>query len=88
MPPLVDFTLNEFDANGVQTRFAISPWGNSETREERITRWTESGFADPECPGCVEILRHPTLSAFAPSHRPSPMCRSGARPHCTCDACF
>ena len=23
-----------------------------------------------------------------PGHWPSPMCRSGKRPHCTCDACY
>lgn len=25
---------------------------------------------------------------FGPRHQPSSMCRSGKRPHCTCDACF
>jgi len=26
--------------------------------------------------------------AFAPSHDAMPRCKSGQRPHCTCDACF
>jgi hypothetical protein len=25
---------------------------------------------------------------FFPPHRSSPRCRSGGRPHCTCDTCF
>lgn len=86
--PLIDRSLDQFDADGRQTVFAISPFGNSETREERLARWTEMGYIDVDCPGCQEKLNHPRLDAFAPSHKPSPMCRSGKRPHCTCDACF
>jgi hypothetical protein len=86
--PLIDTTLNEYDQDGRQTRFAISPFGNSETREERLTRWQEIGSYDPECPMCATIPAHPTLDPFQPSHAPNPRCRSGRRPHCTCDACF
>jgi len=33
-----------------------------------------------ECPSC--------LAGTPVPHTPSTMCRSGKRPHCTCDACF
>lgn len=38
------------------------------------------------CPTCEKAKRngHP----FHPPHDPSPNCKSGKRPHCTCDACF
>lgn len=86
--PLIDSALNAFDAEGYQTVFAISPFGNSETRAERLARWEASGFIDPNCPGCREQYAHPTLNAFMPSHKPGGGCRSGSRPHCTCDSCF
>jgi hypothetical protein len=86
--PMIDAALNEFDADGMQTRFAISPFGASETREERLARWQEIGAYDPDCPQCAPIPKHPTLMPFMPRHNPNPRCRSGGRPHCTCDACF
>lgn len=88
MKPAVDITLDAHDENGMQTVFAISPFGTSETREERLRRWEVMGIYDPNCPMCAAIPDHPTLSPFQPSHKPSSMCRSGKRPHCTCDACF
>jgi hypothetical protein len=88
LKPLIDSSLNEYDESGVQVRFAIAPFGSSETRAERIKRWEEMGSLDPNCAACQEFYNHPTLSPFAPSHRPSSRCRSGGRAHCTCDACF
>jgi hypothetical protein len=88
MPALIDVTLNEFDEHGHQTVFAIAPFGNSETRAERIARWEAMGTLDPTCSACKEFYEHPTLSPFAPSHKPGSHCRSGKRPHCTCDGCF
>lgn len=88
MGPLIDKSLEKFDADGRQTVFAISPFGASETREERLERWQQMGTYDPDCETCREVTRHPTLDPFMPSHKPSSMCRSGKRPHCTCSACF
>ena len=86
--PLVDASLNEYDSDGRQTRFAISPFGASETRGQRITRLEAMGVLHPDCSYCQEGYAHPTLSAFMPGHTASPLCRSGRRPHCTCDGCF
>lgn len=80
--PLVDRGVERFDAAGVQQVFAISPFGASETRAERLARWEAQGFYDPNCAACATIPAHPTLSPFQPSHR------SKHRPHCTCDGCF
>lgn len=86
--PLVDSSLAAFDAAGRQIVFPISPFGASETRAERIARLEALGMLDPTCPGCQEFYRHPKLAPFAPSHKPGSYCRSGKRPHCTCDGCF
>lgn len=86
--PLTDSTLAVFDAAGVQQAFPIAPFGSTETRAQRIARLEGMGLLDPTCPACQEQYRHPTLSAFAPSHKPGAYCRSGKRPHCTCDGCF
>lgn len=86
--PLVDKGVEVFDENGVQQVFAISPFGASETRQERLDRWQVLGTYDPACTYCLEMREHPTLNAFMPSHKASPRCRSGHRPHCTCDTCF
>lgn len=88
LKPLIDVSLNQFDAEGYQTVFAICPFGNSETRAERLLRWAEMGVYHPDCKSCEELAAHLTLMALAPSHKASVMCRSGSRPHCTCDACF
>ena len=86
--PLIDRDLDQFDADGNQTVFAISPFGNSETRAQRLERLTAMGTYDPDCKSCEELAKHPTLNPFMPSHKPVSTCRSGARPHCTCDSCF
>lgn len=86
--PLIDVSLNEFDSEGVQTVFAISPFGNSETRTERIERLEALNVIVPDCSYCQEYYNHPKLSPFMPSHYASPRCRSGSRNHCTCDTCF
>lgn len=36
-----------------------------------------------DCQQCVYANAH-----GGPSHYASPRCRSGKRPHCTCDTCF
>ena len=57
-------------------------------RQERIKRMERMGLLDPDCSGCREFYKHPTVSPFAPNHNASEGCESGKRPHCTCDACF
>lgn len=86
--PLIDVALNEFDENGDQIVFAISPFGNSETRAERLKRIEKMGLIDPDCAYCQEYYNHPKLSPFMPSHRASSRCRSGGHNHCTCDTYF
>lgn len=86
--PLVDRSVEEFDEDGKQLVFAIAPFGNSETRAERLERLEKLGSYDPNCKACEELARHKTLSPFMPSHKANPHCRSGGRNHCTCDGCF
>ena len=44
------------------------------------------GKKNPRYPACRECL---SASLFGgPGHESSSMCRSGKKPHCTCDACF
>ncbi|TXH51333.1 MAG: hypothetical protein E6Q97_18740 [Desulfurellales bacterium] len=40
-----------------------------------------------ECQAC-DTERYLTGTAYCPSHDPSPNCKSGKRPHCSCDTCF
>ncbi len=60
----------------------------------RIAILEEKGEINPNCKTCQSIY-YPHLkdgkdiwSIFAPRHKPSNMCQSGKRPHCTCDTCF
>lgn len=48
---------------------------------------TQFGKINPQYPDCEYCL---TQSVFkgGPSHVGSSYCRSGKRPHCTCDSCF
>lgn len=41
-----------------------------------------------DCEGCREHYKTVKPPRFGSAHEPSRMCRSGKRPHCTCDACF
>jgi phage FluMu protein Com len=62
-----------------------------ETREEALARMESQGMLDPKCPGCQEayqVLDRMPFNVFMPSHKASKYCKSGKRPHCTCDACF
>jgi hypothetical protein len=88
MAKLIDKSVEVFDEDGVQQVFAIAPFGNSETRAERLKRLEKLGSYDPNCRACEELRDHPTLNPFMPSHRALSSCRSGGRPHCTCDSCF
>ena len=36
------------------------------------------------CPGCIQRME----TGMGPAHYASPRCRSGKRPHCSCDTCF
>ncbi len=60
-----------------------------ETREQKIARLEALGMLDSACPGCRERYeaKDPT-SVFAPNHKASDRCRSGKRPHCSCDTCW
>jgi hypothetical protein len=87
MGPLIDKTVERFDGD-VQTVFAISPFGASETRAQRLERFEALGLYDPNCEQCRAIPAHPTLDPFMPRHRPGSRCRSGGRPHCTCPTCW
>jgi hypothetical protein len=52
-------------------------------REAALVKFATPNPAHPECATCLE------QSVFGgPSHEASPRCRSGRRPHCTCDTCF
>ena len=86
--PLIDVSLAEFDEDGRQVVFPISPFGASETRAERIARLEAMGSIAPDCAACREFYEHKTLDPFAPRHTASGGCRSGKRAHCTCDGCF
>lgn len=86
---VVDESLNEFDSLGTQTVFAIPPFGNSETRKERIERLERMGMLDPDCKTCQEYFyTHHSLEPFYPRHKPGSMCQSGKKPHCTCPTCW
>lgn len=54
-------------------------------------RMVERKRVDPECPTCLRekpyILAH-GYSSGGPAHPPNAWCKSGGRPHCTCDACY
>lgn len=41
---------------------------------------------DSSYPGCQDCLLYSVIGG--PSHAASSRCRSGRKPHCTCDTCF
>lgn len=45
------------------------------------------GVRHPRFPECEACLRQ-SVFPEGPTHVGSSMCRSGGRPHCSCDACF
>jgi hypothetical protein len=61
------------------------------TNQEKLQGFIARGLLDPNCAGCTEsiqeVLKTGTLP-MAPSHQPKSRCRSGNRPHCTCDFCW
>ncbi len=61
----------------------------TKTLRAELDRVTEEGvqqFAKPQVPGCRECEVYSVFGG--PSHHASSFCRSGKRPHCTCDTCF
>ena len=59
------------------------------TRDEQIARLEELGHIVRDCPGCKRFFEAvDPVKVFAPNHKPSRLCASGGRPHCTCDTCF
>ncbi len=64
----------------------------TETIEERIKRLEQLEEINPYCKTCKKIFypeyEKGNFTVFAPRHKPSPRCRSGKHPHCTCDTCF
>lgn len=55
---------------------------SQQERVRRIARAVEMA----ERYGCIYCARF--CVSGGPSHGGSPLCRSGRRQHCTCDACF
>ena len=54
-----------------------------------LRKLRSQGAADwgtPQVEGCEECAINSVFGG--PRHNPSSHCRSGKRPHCTCDACF
>lgn len=61
------------------------------TPAEKIREAVKSGAIALDCERCkpaIEALRAGGQIPFGPDHQASPRCRSGQRPHCTCDTCF
>jgi hypothetical protein len=59
--------------------------------EEALGQAESSGLLDPNCKSCAEVyeaLRAGRRWPMGPSHKASPSCESGSRPHCSCDTCF
>ncbi len=65
-----------------------------EEKEAYLMDLVRCGEIDRNCRGCQEMFIPRILSGvhftdiFAPRHKPSINCKSGKRPHCTCDTCF
>jgi hypothetical protein len=75
--------------------YRVRHLGEAEAEAERITKGAlarvtseaklrfGNNSAHPNCDYCL------TVSVFGgPGHEPSSFCRSGKRPHCTCDSCY
>lgn len=66
---------------------------SEETPREVLNRWETEGISVPTCRGCevfYEAVARGEMpyNVFASRHRASKECKSGKRPHCTCDSCF
>lgn len=81
-------TTEQREARWAKAEAAVKVKVPMETKEQKIARLEAAGIIVPTCPGCRYWYEHPTADPFAPSHRASNSCRSGQRPHCTCDSCF
>lgn len=49
-----------------------------------LEKFGKRNVQHPECQQCYEQ----SVFRGGPSHAPSSRCRSGQRPHCSCDTCF
>jgi len=59
--------------------------------EKELLLCEDSGLLDRDCVRCApvyEALRAGKKWPPGPAHRPSTLCRSGSRAHCSCEACF
>ena len=60
--------------------------------DDTIKRLESSGAIHPDCDYCQKNL-YPALRETGelpagPRHTANNLCKSGRRPHCTCDGCF
>ena len=62
----------------------------TEKPDGSICYWTGARklVAPGECDYCDRLREAHGPGGFFPDHDAMPGCRSGARPHCTCDGCF
>ena len=59
-------------------------------KQAQLRRLEATGSIDPGCDYCRHefYARDQPVHVFAPRHTASSRCRSGKRPHCTCDTCW
>jgi hypothetical protein len=85
MEPAEDF--DDSDPSGIEPGDCEpSP---DEEHDAIIRRWVETGWIDPNCPGCeVFYAAQDPAMVFAPRHQAMGNCQSGKHSHCTCRSCF
>lgn len=57
--------------------------GERMDNEEKLRKYCEQF---PDCETCKRKIE--TGNYAGPIHEPGANCRSGKRPHCSCDSCF
>ena len=61
----------------------------NEQVKDLLIRWEKSGRIVKDCPGCQIYYKSDNPQyATSPPHKNSSYCKSGNRPHCSCDYCF
>lgn len=58
------------------------------TKADIIERMEKSGNLVEDCAYCRRWYESEDGRPGGPTHKASPLCRSGGHPHCTCDTCF